>query len=546
MKNTFKSFKKHLNNNLSKKNRHFFSLLQRKRPTILLLVWLLLSRPPANGQTNRSVSEETPPPVTAAVVEGHRVLLRPGTGFTGPTPEPEASKHGTGSDAKAIARWDVVPWQEIQGDFNVGVVAFHINEIESVSFSVNDGPWQVVKEATRNPETNVVEYWATIPAADYPDGLMEIRAIVKPVIGISRVLQGEIPALKNSNVTTTNGEQSMWLFANSRKTFVSKEIYVNAVSGDDAYAGDSERPLKTLKKALTLATQHDGARIILMAEGDYYPDNITQPQFHNQRWITIEAAQGLDRNRVQIVGDSNKLRIIPRISRLRWRNLSFRPDTFAYINEQQPVIPCCLWFDHCLFKPLEFEVNEITPWRGNVYSTDCELENFVYGFTDQELCRNCRVKDTLDAFQRSRLVINCRVDRMRASSLSVKHHPDIIQTWGEMKNVIYYGISGTEIDGTQILFINQPLVEGPHMTDAAFVDIKVLNDDPKGKPPFSQLQGFLEHAFFRNVVTPNQSLIFRTDVKGVNFFTAKNVVFEKCQFFNRYPPTKIPKGVVFR
>ena len=526
----------------------FFPPLRRKRPTILLLVWLLFSRPPANGQVNRSAPAKSPPPITAVVVEQERVLLRPGTGFTGPTPEPapDASHKGNGSDATAIARWDVVPWQEFQSNFNVGVVAFHINRIESVSFSVNDGPWQVVKEATMNPETKVVEYWATISAADCPDGLIEIRAIIKPVIGISRVLQGEIPSWQNNNVTTTNGEHSMWLFANSNKTFVPKEIYVSAVNGNDGYEGDSDRPFKTLKKALTFATQHDGARIILMTEGEYYPENITHPQFNNQRWVTVEAAPGLDRNQVQIVGESNKQRIIPRISRIRWRNLRFRPDTFLYINESPPVIPCCLWFDHCLFEPLEFEVNEMIPWRGNVYSTDSELENFDYGFTNQELCRNCRVKDTLDAFQRSRLVINCRIDRMRGSSLTVQHHPDVIQTWGDMKNVIYYGISGSQIDGTQIIFINQPLSDGPQMKDAAFVVIKILNDDPKGKPPASQLWGPLDHAVFRNVVIPNQNLFFRTDAKGPNLFRAKSVIFEKCRFYNRYPPTKIPRGVIFR
>ena len=82
-----------------------------------------------------------------------------------------------GIDAKAIARWNVVPWQTFEGPFNVGVVAFHMNGIEKVSFSVNGGAWVDVTEKTLNPESGTYEYWIGLNAADYPDRLIEIRAI---------------------------------------------------------------------------------------------------------------------------------------------------------------------------------------------------------------------------------------------------------------------------------------------------------------------------------------------------------------------------------
>src|SRR6185436_2472821 len=85
--------------------------------------------------------------------------LTPGTGFSGPTTQPPVQGTGAGSDAKAIARWDVVPYQTFDTTLNIGVVAFHINDIAKVAFSVNGGPWTDVSQMTLNPETNVVEYW---------------------------------------------------------------------------------------------------------------------------------------------------------------------------------------------------------------------------------------------------------------------------------------------------------------------------------------------------------------------------------------------------
>lgn len=93
-----------------------------------------------------------------------------------------------GYDAKAMARWDVVPYQTFDGDFNVGVVAFHINYIDRVEFSVNGGPWLPVYTMSMNSQINVVEYWATLRASDFTDGPLELRAVAYPKVGIPRVL----------------------------------------------------------------------------------------------------------------------------------------------------------------------------------------------------------------------------------------------------------------------------------------------------------------------------------------------------------------------
>ena len=89
------------------------------------------------------------------------IILRLGSGFTGPTlePGPVGTPGEEGYDAKAISRWDVVPYQVFGGTFEIGVVAFHMIGIDRVEFSVEGGPWQAVNEMALNPRTGIKEYW---------------------------------------------------------------------------------------------------------------------------------------------------------------------------------------------------------------------------------------------------------------------------------------------------------------------------------------------------------------------------------------------------
>jgi hypothetical protein len=178
--------------------------------------------------------------------------------------------------------------------------------------------------------------------------------------------------------------------------------------------------------------------------------------------------------------------------------------------------------------------------------TDSRVDNSAYGFTFAQLVRNCVVKDVFDAYQGSQTVLNCKIERIRATAQAAKHHPDIYQTWGDMKNVIVYGLTGDDIDGAQVLFINQPLAVGPNMTDAAFVDWNIKTREPKGGPPFSQLQGPIYNTLLRNVHIPNQRLLFRSDAQGLNHFEGKNIEFQQCKFFNSFKPRELPPGVVFK
>ena len=479
---------------------------------------------------------------------GENLILVPGSGFSGETEQPESRGSGKGSEEKAIARWDVVPFQVFDKTMNVGVIAFHVNEIEKVSFSVEGGPWKDVHSMKLNSETDVVEYWVTLRASDFGDGPVEVRAIAYPTAGVPRVLQGSFPFNEKSKKQVENGEHSMWLFANSGEKLKNTEFFVSPSLGNDANDGSAANPVKSLARALTLASKQDGDSIVLTEAGEYFPDRTAEGESKNTRWITVKPREGLAREDVKVVGKSQALRIFTRIMRLRWQGLTFRPDTYAYMNELSATQEHLEWYDHCHFTTPARQIDEALPYRSTVYMTNCRFDSFIYGPCGAIIVRNCAVKDVLDAFQNSPLVINGVVERSRPSlEDGTTHHPDLYQTFGDRKNIIVYGMKGEDISGMQILFINQPLGEAANMTDAAFVDFDVKTYDKKGGPPYSQLQGPLNHILFKNVKIANQLLLWRTDLKDTNGFVARNVVFEDCYFYNRLNSrTMLPRGVTVR
>lgn len=147
---------------------------------------------------------------------GFDVLL-PGDGFNGPTmqPAPVGPADQKGYDATAIARWDAVPYQTITEPFHLGVVAFHINDIDRVAFSLEGGPWVSVDEPRLNPRTQVEEYTIVVDPSLLPDGEFEVRAIVWPEVGEPRVLAGPMDWENTYQGPQWTGEHSMLLHANA-------------------------------------------------------------------------------------------------------------------------------------------------------------------------------------------------------------------------------------------------------------------------------------------------------------------------------------------
>ena len=485
----------------------------------------------AAGTASDASGNPAPRAVATKAFYAHAVL-EPGSGFTAPTPQPPAIGSGAGADAKAIARWDVVPYQTFDGIFEIGVVAFHINGIDRVEFSLDGGPWTAVKEMTLNPRTNVVEYWTALDASRSPDGPIEVRAIAYPKKGVPRVLGGE-------DVTVANGEHSMPLFANAQQSFVPQPVFVS-LSGDDAAPGTQGQPVATISRALDVV--QDGGEVILLDAGTYEgPANRSQ-RVMNTRWITVQPAPGLDADDVTISRPEWSV-VRPEVKLLAWQDVSFN---FGKIQQYYALL-CLFWFDKCHWFDefgWEHENGRSVNVRDCYYATDTTAFDMLYAFANARIVRGCGAERISgDVYQNAKLVVNCSAKNIDGRVL--EHHTDLYQMWNAADNTILYGLEARNLIQTQSIFL-QPTYQSPpgspryQLSNSAFVNLDIENEivlrdgQDMGGPPWSQLQTSLAHLLFRNVKLPNQRLMLRTDWSDPTvtnmWFEARDVVFEDCLF----------------
>lgn len=426
-------------------------------------------------------------------------ILRPGTGFDdlwGTNIIPVGTAGDPGFDAKVIARWDVVPHQTIDTEsFNVGVVAFHINEVDRVEIFLEGGEPVVVDQMTLNPRTGVYEYWATIDpdvlrTTDLVDGPIELRAVAYPRgAGEPRVL----PSLTlNSNVNGTLPELILWC----------------APEGDDTTGDGSEgNPFRQPYRAMQFAGQliggpagADGCRVLL-SPGEYYWGGTNWAPRTLDRWATIEAGPGVAPEEVVIrAGTSNGFRT----KLLCARNITFERQLGTAIVEGG-----MLWLDGCVFRgdgphegqrPFTHSV-----WPGGVWVTGCRLTQMRDGFFYSRLVRNSKVENIGQvAYGGSKLVLNCEADLIHRGATD--YHPDVYILRGHVENIIVFGLTATRISA-QGLFGDDL---GASAEDVAFVNIVIsrpLGENPVG-PPYSQWACPSSHLLFWHVSLPDTTFLW--------------------------------------
>lgn len=505
-----------------------------------------------NGQGPASISVAGRSAVNSAAVQAGTAgpsatfkvnpLLAPGTGFTEPTPQPDpiGAPGAPGIDAKAIARWDVVPYQTFDGYFNVGVVAFHINDIDRVEFSVQGGPWTAVKEMTLNPQTNVVEYWAGINAGDFADGPIEVRAVAYPKVGVPRVLGSAMTAPESID----KGEHAMFLNTNAAGTLPEIEMYVSNTGSDDTGNGTESAPFLTIMKAARAIQDAspdgnaDGGTVYLEA-GDYRIGSYSFPMqtVTQRRWLTIRPALGVNKGDVHIVGaDPNGLR-----TRLVcMRSLSITPDT----GENQIVILSngpledYYFVDDCDFIGPGASID--STWVSGlsaVYLTNSQV-SLCRDTPRGDLLRNIQIKNIgSDAFSgKTGIIANCTLDTIYSSGTAF--HADILQyfDYTTIENRIVYQVTARTAVG-------QGLFAGDNISikDIAFIECNLNNQVEPNAARILQFGGPTEHLYIRDSILNGPSN-WRTDMH----FSAHNVVVENTDFPTRLPlPPNVP-GVVYR
>jgi hypothetical protein len=447
-----------------------------------------------------------------AVTSGY--IVRPGTGFSGPTAQPASV--GTpgvdGYEAKAIARWDVVPFQTFSNYFFIGVVAFHREGINRVEFSANGGAWVAVSQTSINPLTQVTEYNAVLKASDFPDGLLEVRAVAYPNIGVPRVLAGAL----NSTAASENGEHSMYLTANSGGSLKGAVRYVST-SGSDSNDGLTPQTAKATSNAaafsITQAQGNSDGGIIYLLPGAH---TLTTALFNtnsntNFRWMTVTSAPGSSAADVSIVGSTGSV--------FNSKLVKFENVSIAGVIASGGPLEDYVWFDNVRFLGPGQDIGSVGPsnaWTGR-YVTSSSASDVSDALTSYRIVRSASLdRIGADSFSNSGLVVNSSTKNVDPLSKEGTYHPDIYQHVGNAQNVILYNVKADEniatSKGVQGLQFNNPPV-----------DIAVVGCQLRGN--------FLLGYAYTNVFIKDS----KTTPIISNGFIAKDFVFQNSSYYGAAP-----------
>lgn len=396
-----------------------------------------------------TATELTPFDLPAPSTESGTLAVA-GDGFDGAThqPPPVGDPSAAGFTAKAIARWDFVPYQTFDKPFNVGVVAFHAFGIDRVEFSVAGGPWTAIKTPSLNPESKIVEFWARVDPTTMLPGQKDIRAIAYPTVGLPRVLAGALDA-----TAAEKGECGMYFEADPQRELRRLERWVSPNGSDVNTDGSAKQPFLTIMKAAKSIALANGGKadggIINLLEGDhlyggYMPQLLTDVE---RRWITIRPAPGVAPEKARIVGVSNsgtRLRLV------KFENVTVQPAPGANGAPGSNTVFVSslkgdyrLWLDGCTLTgvghlaPGEWTNGWKYQYVTNTYAT--ESQN---GFVGAELQRNVSLGVIGGAaFANSRLVINSEVGRIDTGSTNAKAEFYKLDRSGgkTFENTILYG-----------------------------------------------------------------------------------------------------------
>lgn len=406
---------------------------------------------------------------------------------------------------RAIANWDVVPFQKVEQPMKVGVVAFHETGVDVV-FRVNGREVARVTEPTWNDRTRVHEYWFELRPADYPDGPLVLSATAIPDGA------GHEPR-ELSDLT---------LFANSGGTLTHPTIvWADAEKGNDETGDGTEAaPFATIRKAVLAAG--DGGTVYLKAGRGYKLTAIGGAPF--TYWTTVTAAPGLTADDVHILtagrDDSSTNRYNK--SGICWKNVSLYCDrkpgfgNIFYLGDNIRA-----WCDGAVLYDKNGRFGGTTLFnRGICYVTDSLIRDVANVFGDFH--RNVRMERILsDTFRgRSNLtVINVEIDTVDRGDTGA--HPDFFQMHAPgqvVENIILYNVKA--IDAHQ-----QGIFGGPGTNrDIAFVNV-LFKKNPPNASLVSQVTGDWQHVLLWHTTMVYQAFNFR-ETAQLRHWDVRNCIFD--------------------
>jgi hypothetical protein len=450
-----------------------------------------------------------------------------------------------------ITRWDVVPYQEFNSTFNIGIVAFHTEGINRIYFEASDGIHKknfTVTQMTLNSQTDVKEYWIPLNPADFNDGMVEIKAIVYPNVGNLAYLIGEC-----NQSTALIGYHSMFLWNNFRNTLENPVFYCSPNGIDDvSRSGNKTQPFRQPGFALGRMWYLSGQKslrggIIYLEEGDYeykwqHAGTTWLPDEWNETdlWVTITPVSGAKRENVRFTTSGNDYYGMS----VAWVKLE--GVTLAPVDENQSW-QCGhfgnarggVWFDNCVFTgPGDSIAN--SPFSNVDWArfwTNCYSENSMYGFhgstnvASLSMCRNCSTERIgSDHYKFVQVIINSKAGNL---TWPEEHraepgawHPDVWQAYGgeddPITNYMIYGLNALSYNMGQGI--------GPsNAKDLAIVNVYVDNR-AEGANNMQNLQigGVVQtNVYIKDSVFFHSSNNIRTGV------VANNFVIENTKFPNQ-------------
>lgn len=409
-----------------------------------------------------------------------------------------------GGTERPIARWHNPCFERYEQFKIIGVLAFHPSGLEfgdegisSVEFIANAGFAVAVTRPSRHPETGYWGWWIELHPS-LRDELIEVRAVVHPHIGPSRILQGGDLQRVGSKTTLPTTEQSLLLWCGPP---------------GEARTVSTAGPLTTIQAAVESLPSCDHATIYLEPGSYQTPREMEEQRPNGQGWLTISPAPGVCREQVILTEgngpNSNHLHLV------RLQDVTIdRAAGEALFKGRSSSLKLHLWLDGC-------DVRGPGKLVDNPYAVECmyftrsanyraKWSNYRSGPAGNQLCYGFDATDisgdifTGNAFTRDFTVQHHRLPRQ---------HADLWQGYGGPPNRIL--CDGVVEAAAQMIFLDDGREKN---TDVAMVNVVARDTGTQFKSQFGQSM--------RNVLVwhceTNQQLLMK-DSDNLD-------VFETCSF----------------
>lgn len=419
---------------------------------------------------------------------------------------------GVALAGRPVARWDVVPFQRVEGPFKLGVVAFHEKGVK-VEFSVNGKKVWIAKKAIRNDRTGLFEHIFPFDASKYKDGPVTLSA--------TAITKGEEPYKLEDLV----------LYADSGKTQGSRNVvWVDGVKGNDYAKGTKDDPVRSFKRGVAVAG--DGGTVYLCP--GVYPLKMLGGGTSRKFWTRVMPAPGSDDGAVEVCGGR------PGTDKLKFENLKLTCD--AGPGDIRPIVAgessvISVWFDNCTLSNVKGRYVGVSKPFGNGvrgFVTGGVTRDMTYG-PRCEFVRGHEVRSIAgEAFTGGDcLIANVKVSDIDPSGCNIDES-DLYQGFARpprwIENAILYNVVATDCKCCAIM--------SRQVRHSAFVNISFEGvSETRCQTKFSE---GLENVIFARVVLNGQSWWWvktdagRDDVKPVDV----RLFGVKAQSFHGYDDDK--------